>query len=127
MTTGTSRLGIDAPTFYHYFEQWPDDYGRAGWTPQRVRDDLVARRWRGPLANNPALFIEYLRSEGLEPMTGTLHPHPDDHDTPEPWTICDRCGEEIAVAEANYAGSELPTWEGATLCNECYAAEVSSI
>ena len=126
MTTGMSRLGIDAPTFYHYFEQWPDDYARGGWTPQRVRDDLAARRWRGPLANTPALFIEYLRSEGLEPMTGTLHPHPDDHDTPEPWTICDRCGEGIAVAEANYAGAELPTWEGATLCNECYAAEVSS-
>ena len=126
MTTGTSRLGIDAPTFYHYFEQWPDDYARGGWTPQRVRDDLAQRLWRGPLANNPALFIEYLEAEGLQTMTGTLHPHPDDHDAPEPWTICDRCGEEIAVAEANYAGSELPTWEGATLCNECYAAEVSS-
>ena len=116
---------IDAPTFYHYFEQWPDDYARGGWTPQRVRDDLAQRLWRGPLANNPALFIEYLRSEGLEPMTGTLHPHPDDHDAPEPWTICDRCGEGIAVAEANYGGSELPTWEGATLCNDCYAAEAS--
>ena len=127
MITGTSRLGIDAPTFYHYFEQWPDDYARGGWTPQLVRDDLAQRLWRGPLANTPTLFIEYLCSEGLEPMTGTLHPHPDDHDTVEPWTICDRCGEGIAVAEANYAGSELPTWEGATLCNECYAAEVSSL
>ena len=39
-------------------------------------------------------------------------------------TICDRCGMEIPIAEANYAGSELPTWEGATLCNECYAAEI---
>ena len=125
MTTCTSRLGIDAPTFYHYFEQWPDDYARDGWTPQRVRDELAARRWRGPLANTPALFIEYLRSEGLEPMTGTLHPHPDDHDASDLWTICDRCGEGIAVAEANYAGSELPTWEGATLCNDCYAAEAS--
>ena len=38
-------------------------------------------------------------------------------------TICDRCGDEIDIDEANYAGSELPTWEGATLCNECYAAE----
>ena len=57
----------------------------------------------------------------------TLHPHPDDLGDPEPMTICDRCGEEIVVAEANYAGSELPTWEGATLCNECYAAEVSSL
>lgn len=73
----------------------------------------------------------------------TLHPHPDDLvpsqlltdfraagtrllDNPEPMTICDRCGIEIPVAEANYAGSELPTWEGATLCNECYAAEVST-
>ena len=54
----------------------------------------------------------------------TLHPHPDQPDF-EPMTICDRCGMEIPVAEANYAGSELPTWEGATLCNECYAAEVS--
>ena len=61
-------------------------------------------------------------------MTGTLHPHPDDHgDAPEPWTICDRCGEGIAVAEANYAGPELPKWEGATLCNDCYSAEVSSL
>ena len=127
MTTGTSRLGIDAPTFYHYFEQWPDDYARGGWTPQRVRDDLAQRLWRGPLANTPALFIEYLEAEGLQTMTGTLHPHPDDHSDFERMPICDRCGEEIAVSEANYAGSELPTWEGATLCNDCYAAEVSSL
>ena len=129
MTTGASRLEIDAPTFYHYFEQWPDDYARCGWTPLRVRDDLAQRIWRGPLANTPALFIDFLEAEGLQPMTGTLHPHPDDQssDNPEPWTICDRCGEGITVAEANYAGSELPTWEGATLCNECYAAEVSSL
>ncbi len=60
-------------------------------------------------------------------MTGTLHPHPDDHSDVERMTICDRCGSEIAVSEANYAGSELPTWEGATLCNECYAAEVSAL
>ena len=38
-------------------------------------------------------------------------------------TICDGCGCEIDLAEANYAGPELPTWEGATLCNECYARE----
>lgn len=38
-------------------------------------------------------------------------------------TICDRCGEDIPVNEANCAGPELPEWEGATLCNECYAAE----
>jgi hypothetical protein len=38
-------------------------------------------------------------------------------------TICDRCGDEINLAEANYAGPELPLWEGATLCNDCYAAE----
>ena len=38
-------------------------------------------------------------------------------------TICDGCGCEIALAAANYAGPELPFWEGATLCNECYAAE----
>ena len=38
-------------------------------------------------------------------------------------TICDRCGSEIDLAEANYAGPELPLWEGATLCNDCYAAE----
>jgi hypothetical protein len=36
-------------------------------------------------------------------------------------TICDRCGSEIDLAEANYAGPELPLWEGATLCNDCYA------
>ena len=33
------------------------------------------------------------------------------------------CGGEINLAEANYAGPELPLWEGATLCNDCYAAE----
>jgi hypothetical protein len=38
-------------------------------------------------------------------------------------TICDRCGDEIELAEANYPGPELPAWEGATLCNDCYAAE----
>ena len=38
-------------------------------------------------------------------------------------TICDRCASEIDLAEANYAGPELPLWEGATLCNDCYAAE----
>ena len=38
-------------------------------------------------------------------------------------TICDGCGSEIDLAEANYAGPELPLWEGATLCNDCYAAE----
>jgi hypothetical protein len=38
-------------------------------------------------------------------------------------TICDRCGDEIDLASANYAGPELPLWEGATLCNDCYAAE----
>jgi hypothetical protein len=38
-------------------------------------------------------------------------------------TICDRCGDEINLAEATYAGPELPLWEGATLCNDCYAAE----
>ena len=38
-------------------------------------------------------------------------------------TICDRCGGDINLAEANYAGPELRLREGATLCNECYAAE----
>lgn len=38
-------------------------------------------------------------------------------------TICDGCGCEIALDEANYPGPELPLWEGATLCNECYARE----
>ena len=70
---------IEAPVFYHYLGQWPDDYARPGWTPQRVRDDLRRRGWRGPLANNPAVFIDYLEAEGLHPMTGTLHPHTDDY------------------------------------------------
>lgn len=38
-------------------------------------------------------------------------------------TICNGCGSEIDLVEANYAGPELPLWEGATLCNDCYAAE----
>ena len=41
-------------------------------------------------------------------------------------TICDGCGCEIALAAANYAGPELPLWEGATLCSECYAAEIAN-
>ena len=56
---------MNAPRFYHYLGKWPDDYARAGWSPARVREDLAARRWRGPLANNPALFIDYLIAEGL--------------------------------------------------------------
>ena len=45
---------------------------------------------------------------------------------PEPMTICDRCGKAVSlIDEAKYAGAELPTWEGATLCNECYAAELA--
>jgi len=41
--------------------------------------------------------------------------------TEEITTICDRCGAEIPVAEANVADSG--DWEGATLCNDCYAEE----
>ena len=58
---------IEAPVFYHYLGQWPDDYARTGWTPQRVRDDLAQRLWLGPLANNPAVFIDYLIAQGLMP------------------------------------------------------------
>ena len=44
---------------------------------------------------------------------------------PEPMTICARCGKAASlIDETQYAGSELPKWEGATLCNECYAAEL---
>ena len=44
---------------------------------------------------------------------------------PEPMTTCARCGKAASlIDETQYAGSELPTWEGATLCNECYAAEL---
>ena len=42
-------------------------------------------------------------------------------------TICDGCGCEIHLVEANYAGPELPLWEGATLCSECYAVRHSCI
>lgn len=41
-------------------------------------------------------------------------------------TICDGCGCEIPLVEANYAGPELPLCEGATLCSECYAAEIAN-
>ena len=34
-------------------------------------------------------------------------------------TICDRCSREIPVEEANSCDSG--DWEGATLCNDCYA------
>ncbi len=66
-TIGDSEMS--APRFYHYLGEWPDDYARAGWSPARVREDLAARRWRGPLANNPGLFIDYLIAEGLQPTT----------------------------------------------------------
>ena len=39
-------------------------------------------------------------------------------------TICDGCGCEIPRANANYAGPELPRWEGATLCADCWADEM---
>ena len=35
-------------------------------------------------------------------------------------------GCEIPLVETNYAGPELPLWEGATLCSECYAAEIAN-
>lgn len=34
-------------------------------------------------------------------------------------TICDKCGNEISTEEAN--NCESGDWEGATLCNDCYA------
>ena len=34
-------------------------------------------------------------------------------------TICDNCGSEVALAEAN--AGDFGDWDGATLCNECYA------
>ncbi len=34
-------------------------------------------------------------------------------------TICDNCGSEVALAEANTG--DFGDWDGATLCNECYA------
>lgn len=34
-------------------------------------------------------------------------------------TICDNCGSEVALAEANTG--DFCDWDGATLCNECYA------
>lgn len=38
-------------------------------------------------------------------------------------TICDRCGDEIPAEEANDV--EGGKWEGATLCNDCYAEVVA--
>lgn len=38
-------------------------------------------------------------------------------------TICDGCGCEMPRANANYIGPELATWEGATLCGDCWASE----
>lgn len=40
-------------------------------------------------------------------------------DDDESVTICDRCGEEIPLDEAN--DGTAGEWEGAALCNECYA------
>lgn len=70
--SGADDSEMHAPRFFYYLGKWPDDYARAGWSPARVREDLAARRWRGPLANNPGLFIDYLIAEGLQPTpTGT--------------------------------------------------------
>ena len=63
---------------------------------------------------NDALTLRHLKATGLPVII-----FEDDAIT----TICDRCGGEINLAEANYAGPELPLWEGATLCIDCYAAE----
>ena len=63
---------------------------------------------------NDALTLRHLQATGLPVII-----FEDDAIT----TICDRCGNEIELAETNYAGHELPLWEGATLCNDCFAAE----
>ena len=36
-------------------------------------------------------------------------------------TICDRCGEEIPLDEANDGEDEWGEWDGAMLCDDCYA------
>ena len=73
--------------------------------------------------------VEYIGDPSeLAALHQALRPYVDVvDDLDEPLTICDRCGSEIPVSEANYAGSELPTWEGATLCNDCYADENAEV
>jgi len=52
----------------------------------------------------------------------TLDPYPDDdQDDDETLTVCDRCGDEIPLAEANSVDEEGHEWQYATLCNDCYA------
>lgn len=39
----------------------------------------------------------------------------------EIWTICDRCGTELLLGESNDGNEDCGDWEGASLCNDCYA------
>ena len=49
----------------------------------------------------------------------------DDLGFDETLTVCDRCGEEIPLAEANSVDEEGHEWQYATLCNDCYAEVVA--
>ena len=45
-------------------------------------------------------------------------------DDDEMMTVCDRCGEEIPLAEVNSVDEEGHEWQWASLCNDCYAEVV---
>jgi len=56
----------------------------------------------------------------------TLDPYPDDdQDDDETLTVCDRCGDEIPLAEANSVDEEGHEWQYATLCNDCHTEVVT--
>lgn len=59
---------ITAPTFFHYVGQWPDDYAAAGWSIDRLAEDLRRRGFEHNTWASPARLARYLEAEGL-PMT----------------------------------------------------------
>lgn len=45
----------------------------------------------------------------------------DDLETIDPWTVCDRCGDETPVVDTSTGLKTWPAWAGATLCRDCWA------
>ena len=59
---------ITAPTFFHYVGQWPNDYAAAGWSIDRLAEDLRRRGFEHDPWGSPARLARCLEAEGL-PMT----------------------------------------------------------
>lgn len=52
----------------------------------------------------------------------TIHPvDENDLEDLEPYTVCDRCGEETPVVDTSTGLETWLEWAGATLCPDCWA------